>query len=42
MHAVNLLPRQLVVAPQGRLRPLALLAAAGVPVIAIVLVAIGY
>jgi Tfp pilus assembly protein PilN len=42
MHAVNLLPRQLVVAPERRLGPLALVAAAAVPVVAIILVAIGY
>ena len=42
MHAVNLLPRQLVVAPRRKLQPLALAGAAAVPVIAIVLVVIGY
>ena len=42
MHAVNLLPRQLVVAPRRKLQPLALVGAAAVPVIAIVLVVIGY
>lgn len=42
MQAVNLLPKQVVVAPGRNLTPLALAAAAAVPVIAIVLVVIGY
>lgn len=42
MQAVNLLPRQLVVAPGRSLQPLALVGAAAVPVIAVILVAIGY
>lgn len=42
MHAVNLLPKQVVVAPGRNLQPLALAGAAAVPVIAIVLVVIGY
>jgi Tfp pilus assembly protein PilN len=42
MHAVNLLPKQVVVAPGRNLTPLALAGAAAVPVIAIVLVVIGY
>lgn len=41
MHAVNLLPRQLV-APRRTRQPLALVAAGAVPVIASVLVVIGY
>lgn len=42
MHAVNLLPKQAVLAPGRSLKPLALVGAAAVPVIAIVLVVIGY
>jgi len=42
VHAVNLLPKQVVVAPGRNLQPLALAAAAAVPVIAIALVVIGY
>jgi Tfp pilus assembly protein PilN len=42
MHAVNLLPKQIVVAPGHSLKPLAVVGAAAVPVIAIVLVVIGY
>jgi Tfp pilus assembly protein PilN len=42
VHAVNLLPRQLAVAPERRLQPLALAGAAAVPVIAMVFVVIGY
>lgn len=41
MHAVNLLPRQLA-APRRPLPPLALIGAAAVPLVAIVLVVIGY
>jgi Tfp pilus assembly protein PilN len=42
MHAVNLLPKQAVLAPGRSLKPLAVVGAAAVPVIAIVLVVIGY
>jgi Tfp pilus assembly protein PilN len=42
MQAVNLLPKQAVVAPGRNLGPLALAGAAAVPVIAIVLVVVGY
>ena len=42
MQAVNLLPRQLAVTPRKSRQPLALAGAAAVPVIAILLVVIGY
>jgi Tfp pilus assembly protein PilN len=42
VHAVNLLPRQLEVAPERRVQHLALAGAAAVPVIAMIFVVIGY
>ncbi len=42
MHAVNLLPKQVVVPAGHSFKPLAVIGAALVPVIAIVLVVIGY